>query len=75
MLPIINRKYPVLEVVEVDRDTPPERLTTVTDHWVVRAYPIFPNEVRVVSRMPPKKRSSLTDLEYHTPGYSRAIKY
>jgi hypothetical protein len=45
MLPIINRKYPVLDVVEVDHDTPQDKLLIRSDHWVIRAYPVYPNGV------------------------------
>lgn len=46
MLPIINRKYPVLEIVEIDHDSSNDSLTTITEHWTIRSYPIYANEVR-----------------------------
>jgi hypothetical protein len=45
MLPIINRKYPVLEIHEIDHGTEQANLRIQSDHWTINVHPIFVNEV------------------------------
>jgi hypothetical protein len=45
MLPIINRKYPVLEIHEIDHGTELADLRVQSEHWTVNVHPIFVNEV------------------------------
>ena len=47
MLPFINRKYPVIDVVEVDPYTSPKDLLVETDHLVINIKPVFVDEVFV----------------------------
>lgn len=45
MLPFTNRKYPALDILEVDHNTPSEDLTVHTQNMTIHVQPVYASEV------------------------------
>lgn len=45
MLPFTNRKYPALDIVEIEHSTPPALMSTQANQMTINAFPVYASEV------------------------------
>lgn len=45
MLPFTNRKYPALDIVEIEHTTPTALMATQVNHMTINAFPVYASEV------------------------------